>query len=103
MKETGKCCICGDQYEYFGNNPDPVSTKKHDRACTFCDRMFVIPARLGAQINSNNLRRLAKELKAFGPENVKKLLEIYFMLRAGDEQWAKQMQEMAKPVANEPR
>ena len=38
------CCICGEESEGYGNNPEPI---KHDgKCCDACNRKFVIPARL---------------------------------------------------------
>lgn len=38
------CCICGEECEGYGNNPEPI---KHDgKCCDACNRKFVIPARL---------------------------------------------------------
>jgi len=40
----GVCCICGEEIEGYGNNPEPI---KHDgRCCDACNLKFVIPARL---------------------------------------------------------
>ena len=41
------CCICGDDFEGFGNNPAPY--KESGKCCDACNRKFVIPARI-AQI-----------------------------------------------------
>lgn len=41
------CCICGDEFEGYGNNPAPY--KESGKCCDACNRKFVIPARL-AQI-----------------------------------------------------
>jgi hypothetical protein len=38
------CCICGDEFEGYGNNPEPY--KSSGRCCDACNRKFVIPARL---------------------------------------------------------
>lgn len=38
------CCICGEEIEGYGNNPDPV--KKEGKCCDACNTKFVIPARL---------------------------------------------------------
>ena len=38
------CCICGDEFEGYGNNPAPY--KKSGKCCDACNRKFVIPARL---------------------------------------------------------
>jgi len=46
MSETGKCCVCGGQYERYGNNPWPASTIKGERCCHECNDKTVIPMRL---------------------------------------------------------
>ena len=38
------CCICGDEFEGYGNNPAPY--KESGKCCDACNRKFVIPARL---------------------------------------------------------
>lgn len=38
------CCICGDEFEGYGNNPAPY--KASGKCCDACNRKFVIPARL---------------------------------------------------------
>lgn len=38
------CCICGDDFEGYGNNPAPY--KESGKCCDACNRKFVIPARL---------------------------------------------------------
>lgn len=38
------CCICGEEFEGYGNNPAPV--KESGKCCDACNRKFVIPARL---------------------------------------------------------
>ena len=43
-KEKMICCICGNEFEGFGNNPEPV--KSEGRCCDKCNQEVVIPARL---------------------------------------------------------
>lgn len=38
------CCICGEKFIGFGNNPYPV--KKEGRCCDECNWKYVIPARI---------------------------------------------------------
>lgn len=38
-----KCCICGKEFEGYGNNPWPL--KEEGRCCDECNR-FVIEARI---------------------------------------------------------
>ena len=45
---TFVCCICGEESEGYGNNPSPV--KEEGECCDACNRKFVIPARLGFDI-----------------------------------------------------
>ena len=48
---TYTCCICGDDFEGFGNNPAPY--KESGKCCDACNRKFVIPARL-AQLSDED-------------------------------------------------
>lgn len=41
-----ECCICGKEFEGYGNNPYPVCKGEDDRCCDECDAMYVIPARI---------------------------------------------------------
>ena len=43
MKESKICCICGKEFEGFGNNAEPV---KSGRCCDTCDQTVVIPRRI---------------------------------------------------------
>ena len=38
------CCICGNRFRGFGNNPEPV--KKDGECCDNCNDEYVVPARL---------------------------------------------------------
>lgn len=40
------CCICGEQIEGYGNNPEPYMSADKGRACDSCNLHFVIPMRL---------------------------------------------------------
>lgn len=42
--EVKKCCICGDYFDGWGNNPWPV--KKRGECCSYCNSFVVIPARI---------------------------------------------------------
>lgn len=47
ISETGTCCLCGGQYERFGNNPWPASNIDYgERCCHECNSNKVIPMRL---------------------------------------------------------
>lgn len=39
------CCLCGEFFEGFGNNPDPLSIRDGDDCCDDCNWKKVIPAR----------------------------------------------------------
>lgn len=41
--ERPKCCICGEEFEGYGNNAEPV---KEGTCCDSCNYAVVIPARL---------------------------------------------------------
>ena len=38
-----KCCICGLEFEGFGNNAEPI---KEGRCCDKCNEYIVIPERM---------------------------------------------------------
>ena len=44
------CCICGEEFEGYGNDPAPY--KESGKCCDACNRKFVIPARL-MQLQAN--------------------------------------------------
>lgn len=44
--EINTCCICGDEFTGYGNNPYPY--KEDGVCCDACNRKYVIPARLRA-------------------------------------------------------
>ena len=45
-----KCCICGaDFWDYTGCNPDPIIEDENAVCCHDCDRLFVLPARIGIE------------------------------------------------------
>lgn len=43
---TNICCICGETFTGYGNNPYPVVKDKNARCCDDCNISVVIPARL---------------------------------------------------------
>jgi len=45
-KRIYKCCLCGREYEGYGNDPWPISLGKNDRCCNKCNMTKVIPARI---------------------------------------------------------
>jgi hypothetical protein len=38
------CCICGEDFEGYGNNPSPY--RESGKCCDACNKKFVVPARL---------------------------------------------------------
>ena len=40
------CCICGKEFEGWGNNPYPVVKDEDARCCDECNDEVVIPARI---------------------------------------------------------
>jgi len=48
MSNVQICCICGQQFHEFGNNPYPV--KEEGRCCDACNHLVVVPARLAASL-----------------------------------------------------
>lgn len=45
MENIKTCCICGKQFEGWGNNPAPV--KNEGVCCDECNMSHVLSARLG--------------------------------------------------------
>ena len=45
-----QCCVCGKDFNGYGNNPWPVSDNPNDRCCDLCNILKVIPARLYEQL-----------------------------------------------------
>lgn len=46
MNQEQICCICGQKFTGWGNNPYPVVTDENARCCNMCNEMRVLPARL---------------------------------------------------------
>lgn len=40
------CCICGNEFEGFGNNPYPICEDSRERCCDNCNSSVVIPERI---------------------------------------------------------
>lgn len=40
------CCICGEKFTGFGNNPYPLTDDVNARCCNECNSEYVIPARI---------------------------------------------------------
>ena len=51
--KTKVCCICGEKYMGWGNNPWPIVDSPNAMCCDLCNSLVVVPARLK--------RMLAKE------------------------------------------
>ena len=51
-KKTEVCCICGEEYEGYGNNAEPY---KKGYCCDACNLKFVIPARMQAMTKNESL------------------------------------------------
>ena len=53
MNEKHKCCICGKEFEGYGNNPEPVKPFDEGVCCDECNFNVVVPKRfeeLGIEI-----------------------------------------------------
>lgn len=66
--EVFRCCLCGECFEGFGNNPDPLALDDDERCCDMCDSMFVIPARLfqlqaGRRLRESEVKALRLNIK----------------------------------------
>lgn len=47
MKEKHICCLCGNEFIGFGNNPEPLmENSDENRCCDECNESKVIPERL---------------------------------------------------------
>ena len=58
-EDTYTCCICGEEFKGYGNNPEPyMSAENGERCCDACNAHFVIRARW-EQMNAE--RNNAKE------------------------------------------
>lgn len=71
-----KCCICGKEFNEFGNNAQPV---KDGTCCNACNSRFVLPARMLQQVNkfvSYEVARNSKERKKLNKDLMSKGFEI---------------------------
>lgn len=41
-----KCCLCGESFTGYGNNPYPVDKNSEHRCCDVCNVTKVLPARV---------------------------------------------------------
>lgn len=48
-----RCCICGEKFEGWGNNPWPVVKAENARCCDKCNEEIVIPRRILDAIGGN--------------------------------------------------
>lgn len=53
------CCICGKEFEEFGNNPWPV--KDEGQCCNKCNRTKVIPTRFATLERGEDLSPARRE------------------------------------------
>ena len=44
--EKKKCCICGKEFEGWGNNPWPINNDPNVVCCDECNTNTVVPARI---------------------------------------------------------
>ena len=56
MDEKHICCICGEEFTGWGNNPSPVNDDENARCCDICNDTVVVPARIGALANRRDDR-----------------------------------------------
>jgi hypothetical protein len=45
VPQEGACCLCGQSYHDYGNNPDPLGDLDTERCCDDCNSRRVVPAR----------------------------------------------------------
>lgn len=53
MDNIKKCCICGREFEGWGNNPWPVESE--GECCDECNIEIVIPARISLMYRGRHL------------------------------------------------
>ena len=69
------CCICGCEFEGWGNNPYPVRTDEDARCCDDCNMTYVIPFRLiTMNAQPNDLEAIADKLNASDIKTLNDLL-----------------------------
>lgn len=42
MTNKQKCCLCGKEFEGYGNNPWPLSTDEGARCCDECNQQVIL-------------------------------------------------------------
>lgn len=50
-----KCCICGKEFDGWGNDPWPI--KDDGCCCDECNRQYVIPARIAQYYEDYNSKK----------------------------------------------
>lgn len=58
-----KCCLCGREFEGYGNNPYPLCEESdyESRCCNDCDSKFVVPARIEMSYTRKKTEDIRKE------------------------------------------
>ena len=60
--EKRVCCLCGKEFEGFGNNPEPLmGDKEKNKCCNECNEKKVIPARIENFNNGKPARELIEK------------------------------------------
>lgn len=72
-----KCCICGKEFESFGNNADPI---KKGICCDLCNVNYVIPGRI-----FSSSRNVPISFEVVKTKKEKKLLEEKLLNRNFEE------------------
>ena len=74
--EKQVCCICGEEYEGYGNNAEPY---KEGRCCDECNTSFVIPYRIMLmQLSKKRKDEFMQELNTMSYEKLKTILINYY-------------------------
>jgi len=73
------CCICGKEFEGYGNNPDPV--RKEGRCCDICNNLVILERLRLMQIANTVTRKIEVEIKdansTKGTNGVNEVLKKY--------------------------
>lgn len=79
MNEKHICCICGEEFIGFGNNPDPI--KKEGRCCDICNNRVILARLRLASLTNVIVGKLKDELikanKEEGIRGVNRILKKY--------------------------
>lgn len=68
IQETGTCSLCGQPYEHYGNNPQPVLDRYEQRCCDKCNWELVVPARIYPVVLSFSEAKLIHEALSRTPK-----------------------------------